>query len=688
MSPIINSTNIEQVGANIIYQIMVETTPCGACVPVELGEGRFAKVFKAWQRSDGQDIRQVAMKVLHNTATYSHQDLFDKEIELLKELSATGKFNGVSILDVVRLGPMIMCSCGRIYHPFCPACGEHLLQRRESDNRKFPSLACPGPGCPYEVSAMDIEMQYKRLTSFPAKQCCKEGPLATEGTIINFIDRPAVIMELQQVRLDRVGEHRRAFFDLHAQPFLALAAGAGAPKFSSTKRRMATERTRLQRAMAIDRMMLLMQIAEAVTWLHQEMHIVHKDLTPDNVMVNFGAERVASGHNRSRESIRFQDMLDDVLTYPSFGVKVIDFGLADRGKLSHKWYEERDVNNAGIDKAPYFSPEALQRIQHLPPRMQIDAAQKRFLIPTEVWRSNLSVHEGDLVTFQWDLNHIHDLTITRIERGGDPSTRYAYFDGTPPPPAQQRQIQLILPLLEAHDIYSIGALFYYVMTEDHQQVQRLSGLVNAIQTRPCDLTAKALKRRHGDGYIAYRDALPIPDPYWRDRIMEVILRAMVRGRAESYSSSRSQRGPQAALDLLWETKRICRGIQEQMLSAARVRRFQAATVGVAAATMLSTLALSMVFKVGSGHSVPPPHPPAPVTPVATGPTPATKGSVSNEQTPSADKDRSQKTDLKGHLEPAKKDSQKGKVTSRWSPKKKSWPSAAHQLKLAGNSRGR
>src|SRR3954466_11522796 len=98
---------------------------------------------------------------------------------------------------------MVMCSCGQVYHPFCPACGEHPLQRRESDNKDFPSLACPGPGCPYEVSAMDIEMQYKRLTSFPAKQCCKEGPRASEGTIINFIDRPAVSMELQQVRVDK-----------------------------------------------------------------------------------------------------------------------------------------------------------------------------------------------------------------------------------------------------------------------------------------------------------------------------------------------------------------------------------------------------------------------------------------------------------------------------------------------------
>ena len=594
MSPLNNAASnsassgasIGQVGANIVYQIMVETRPSGSCEPLEIGAGRFAKVYKAWQRSDGQDIRQVAIKILHNTATYSHQDLFDKEIELLKELSATGKFNGVSILDVVHLGPMIMCGCGQIYHPLCPKCGKHPLQRQESDSKEYPSLVCPAGD--YEVSANDIEMQYRRLTSAPAKLCCREGPRATEGTIINFIDRPAVIMELQQVTLDGVGEHRRTYFDQRAQPFLTPPSGDDTSRFSYAQRRRLQDRNRLQRAMALDRMMLMVQVAEAVTWLHQEMRIVHKDLTPDNVMVNFGKERAASGQKRNREPIRLQDMLNDMVTYPSFGVKVIDFGLADCGNLSHKWYEERDVNNAGVDKAPYFSPEALQRIQHLPPRTQIDVAQKRLLIPSEVWASNLSVHVGDLITFQWDQNHLHDLCIIRIEPGPDPGTRYAYFDGTPPPPAQHRQIQLILPLVEAHDIYSVGALFYFIMTEDHQQVQRLAGLVNAIQTRPCELTAEALKRRHGDGYIAYRDALPIPDPYWRDRVMEIILRAMVRGRPESYSSSRSQRGPEGTSDLLWDAKKVYRGLQETILSEQRIRRLQIATLGLVAITLLFT----------------------------------------------------------------------------------------------------
>lgn len=54
--------------------------------------------------------------------------------------------------------------------------------------------------------------------------------------------------------------------------------------------------------------------------------------------------------------------------------------------------------------------------------------------------------------------------------------------------------------------------------------------MQVLQDRPCELTARELKRRHRETYLGHRDYLMIPDPYWRDRVMEPILRAMVRDR--------------------------------------------------------------------------------------------------------------------------------------------------------------
>ncbi len=575
-------TSTERVSCNIVYQLLSNANAEGGCTPLQIGEGRFAKVYKAWQRSDGHNIRVVAIKILHNTARYVEQNLFEQEIAMLKELSSAPRTDIIKILDVVHLGPMIMCGCGRIYHPLCPECGRHLLQRRDVENKDYPSLACPDSGCGYEVSAMNIEIQYKKLTSPPAKTCCKDGPRATEGTIINFVNRPAVIMDLQEIRFDEVAEQRRTYFHQRCQQYLSEAAEAsGHGQFG--KWRKARDQVRLQRAMALDKMMMMVQVAEAVAGLHQELGIIHKDLTPDNVMVNFNTKSSQGGQQKKTRPRDFQELLNDLVSYPTFGVKIIDFGLADRQKLSRKWYEEKDIINAGMDKAPYFSPEALQRTQRLNHRLHIDLELKRFLIPPELKNSIISVHEGDVLTFQWDLLHKHELLIKRIEAGAEPGSHYAYFEGQPPSLEQQRQSQLVLPLGEAHDVYSLGALFYYLLTENHLQVQRLGGFVSVIQTHPCELTASALLRRHGDSYIAHRNAIPIPDRYWRDRTMELILRAMVRGRLHSFNTSRSERGPGPALDLLWEVKRLYRGFQTFILSEPGVRTARVATAGAATA---------------------------------------------------------------------------------------------------------
>jgi hypothetical protein len=173
---------------------------------------------------------------------------------------------------------------------------------------------------------------------------------------------------------------------------------------------------------------------------------------------------------------------------------------------------------------------------------------------------------------------------------------YAYFEGLPPEPKQQEKIQMVLPLGEPHDIYSVGALFYYILTGDHLQVNNLSGFVNVLQTKAhaCELTASALLRRHGDSYIVHRDAIPIPDRDWRDRVMELILRAMVRERSQSFNSSRSERGYKPALDLLWATKRIYHGFQQQILSEPRLRSMRL--------SMASAAALAVVVSVGAGYA--------------------------------------------------------------------------------------
>src|ERR1043166_4250690 len=113
---ILPHTHGGRVNSNIVYQILADRSPSGQHVPMMLGEGRFAKVYKAWQRSDGENIRQVAIKILHNTARYVDQNLFQQEIALLKELSGAPMNHVVGVLDVVQLGPMIMCGCGQIYH--------------------------------------------------------------------------------------------------------------------------------------------------------------------------------------------------------------------------------------------------------------------------------------------------------------------------------------------------------------------------------------------------------------------------------------------------------------------------------------------------------------------------------------------------------------------------------------------
>ena len=68
-----------KVQSNIVYEIMTRQESDGLCVPLQIGKGKFAKVYKASQRSAGRHIRSVAIKVLHDNANRSEERLFRQE---------------------------------------------------------------------------------------------------------------------------------------------------------------------------------------------------------------------------------------------------------------------------------------------------------------------------------------------------------------------------------------------------------------------------------------------------------------------------------------------------------------------------------------------------------------------------------------------------------------------------------
>ena len=83
--------------ANVSYDILAQTQSDGTSVPVLIGSGKFAKVYKAWQRSARRNVRPVAIKVLHDYANKAAERLFKQELDLLKELTTNA--NVVETVD-------------------------------------------------------------------------------------------------------------------------------------------------------------------------------------------------------------------------------------------------------------------------------------------------------------------------------------------------------------------------------------------------------------------------------------------------------------------------------------------------------------------------------------------------------------------------------------------------------------
>ncbi len=578
--PVMNANLAIRFESNITYELEQAQDPHqGYIVPNLLGQGRFAKVFGAWQRSSDRNVRRVAIKILHEHVDLRAEELSLQEIKLLKDLSATGNESVISTVDIIRLGPSVMCGgCGKLYHPLCPSCGSGKLIRHQLRNHAYPALKCESERCSFTLSAEHIATRYTELLRAPSKTCCAKGPHAQHGTLVNFVDREAVVMELLNTKLTQFHSQRKRVFarlcERHGlvdprmssfQPAVSITPGDSRsdPKASNPQLDL------LHRVVLLEKIRVICQLAEAIAWLHGEKGIVHKDLAPDNIMVSSRTAEVDEhkvGEEAHQEPL--MDSLNNYATQTSFTTKVIDFGLADQHQLSRNWYEEpASFLFAANEKLPYLSSESRNRKIKLNQRIEFEPNGSRFRVPDNLIPSKageLAMMKGDILADERDPHHHYYVMVQEImEEPVGSGQFWAKFEDSPPPHAHTRQYDLTRPLGEAHDIYALGAIFYFILTGEHTEVEKIGHLAGSLQYTPQRLDAQSLLVSQ-PLYKICRDRMP--EPFYRDELLILILRTMVRGLDDSFVSSRIERGPEPSKRLLQEARRIYNQLLADILS--------------------------------------------------------------------------------------------------------------------------
>ena len=577
----------KELRSEITYELVSGADAEGSTVPVLLGRGRFAKVYKAWQRSSGHNVRPVAIKILHENLDQRGEQLFHQEISLLKKLSSSTAVNAISILDILQLGPMAMCAnCAQIYHPRCPLCGEHPLERFNPPSEAYPALRCRNHGrCKYVISGEHVLNSSHVLFQPPSKTCCahEKGARAQRGTLINFVDRDAVVMEFLGQDLPHFHESRRRTYARLCRQHGVLLPGplgelgallevepiAGVTQLTPARPQ---EIEFVQKVILLEKMLLMVQLAESVAWLHGEQQIVHKDISPDNIMVAALPVEDEEGDDwRGLLESGLGEALTSLATYPSFTAQVIDFGLADHVNLTRHWYEE-PVQNFAAEKLSYLSLEARQRKRRIYQRIDFDLLTRTFVIPDALRPDKAgeqAIKIGDLLIDESDPSHYFCIEITGVEQDAqDPRTFRASFSGDVPPNPHGRQFDLVHRLGEPHDIYALGAVFYFILTGEHTDVRKLTNIADLLQDAPQPLRADVLEQCI-PSYKLCRDRLP--EPHYQDDLMILILRAMVRSQPESFVQSRIDRGPEPARRLLHDTRHLYNRLKSELLSASTLR---------------------------------------------------------------------------------------------------------------------
>lgn len=539
-------SSLELVNSNITYSLSKNEIKKGLFAPRTLGEGKFAKVFEATQQCHDQKLTTVAIKSLHARVDCTAELLFDMEIKILADLAEDDASRYVKALDLLHIGPLFMSSCGKLYHPECPkGCGTKLVRSRKLDKKNFPHLECPNKSCNYTVSAEYIDSSQRDLFQYPANPHAPRDEEMALGTIINFVDRRVIVME-------KLGKSLDDFFDAGtrkvAESRRDSVAWNGDPKEYHALR---------QKILLLQKMDLMIQLSDAVERLHRRYKLIHRDLTPDNIMIQTADP---DGESESLFVLHDQDLFN---TRCPWRVKLIDFGLSEDGEALDMlpWYARGDVNTQA-NKWPYMSPEAQQREEDLRTFSAHKFQNESLVLPEEICGNDLAPQRGDMIADKNVRDPDCEYKIVDVKPNEEGRT-LAVLDRTPPHQLGDRALHLIRRLGRAHDVYSIAAIFYYILTGTHKKTRLLSAFAVGFQDNPLAFDPKALSTH--PNYPLIRDAIPATT-HWSDQLMILILRAMIRGHEGSFVASRTDLKSDGVRQFRDELMRLYHLIQREVIA--------------------------------------------------------------------------------------------------------------------------